>query len=154
MTDSSLARAASPDELSGIVERALGEARRGGASQAEAGVSTDTGLSVTVRFGEVETLEYQRDRGMGITVYVGGRKGSASTADLSWQAVAETVEKALSIARFTAEDPFAGLADAGRGARLRPADPQLRRGLGKHPFWAACLRQYPWLPWRLSFHRA
>jgi PmbA protein len=120
MTDSSLARAASPDELSGIVERALGEARRGGASQAEAGVSTDTGLSVTVRFGEVETLEYQRDRGMGITVYVGARKGSASTADLSWQAVAETVEKALSIARFTAEDPFAGLADAGLMARDLP----------------------------------
>jgi len=120
MTDSAVAKAASPEELSAIVERALEEARRGGATQAEAGVSTDTGLSVTVRFGEVETLEYQRDRGMGVTVYVGGHKGSASTADLSWQAVAETVRKALSIARFTAEDSFAGLADAGRMARDVP----------------------------------
>jgi PmbA protein len=120
MTDSAVAKAASPEELSGIVERALEEARRGGASQAEAGVSTDTGLSVTVRFGEVETLEYQRDRGMGVTVYVGGHKGSASTSDLSWKAVSETVHKALSIARFTAEDPFAGLADAALMAREIP----------------------------------
>lgn len=120
MTDQAVAKAASPEELSGIVERALEEARRGGATQAEAGVSTDTGLSVTVRLGEVETLEYQRDRGMGVTVYVGGRKGSASTSDLSWQAVAETVRKALSIARFTAEDPFSGLADAALMARDIP----------------------------------
>jgi PmbA protein len=120
MNDSAVAKAASPEELSGIVERALEEARRGGATQAEAGVSTDTGLSVTVRFGEVETLEYQRDRGMGVTVYVNGHKGSASTADLSWQAVSETVHKALSIARFTAEDPFAGLADAALMARDIP----------------------------------
>jgi len=120
MIDPAVARAASPQELSGIVERTLEEARRGGATQAEAGVSTDTGLSVTVRLGEVETLEYQRDRGMGVTVYVDGRKGSASTADLSWQAVSETVHKALSIARFTAEDPFAGLADAALMARDIP----------------------------------
>jgi PmbA protein len=114
------ATAAGPADLPRIVEAALDQARRGGASQAEAGVSTDTGLSVTVRFGEVETLEYQRDRGMGITVYVDGHKGSASTADLSRQAVAETVEKALSIARFTAEDSFAGLADAELMAREIP----------------------------------
>jgi PmbA protein len=120
MTHPAIATAASPEELSGIVERALEEARRGGATQAEAAVSTDTGLSVTVRFGEVETLEYQRDRGMGVTVYVDGRKGSASTADLSWKAVSETVHKALSIARFTAADPFAGLADAALMARDIP----------------------------------
>ncbi len=98
--------------LQELVRRSLDEAARGGATQAEAAVSLDTGLSVTVRLGEVETLEYQRDRGMGITVYVGKRKGSASTADLSWPAVAETVAKALSIARFTAEDECSGLADA------------------------------------------
>jgi PmbA protein len=120
MTVQAVAKVPNAEELSGIVERALEEARRGGATQAEAGVSTDTGLSVTVRLGEVETLEYQRDRGMGVTVYVDGRKGSASTADLSWQAVAETVHKALSIARFTAEDPFAGLADAALMARDIP----------------------------------
>jgi len=71
----------------------------------------DTGLSVTARMREVETLEYHRDRGMGITVYRGKRKGSASTADLGAAAVRETVDKAFSIAGFTAEDPCAGLPD-------------------------------------------
>jgi PmbA protein len=71
----------------------------------------DVGLSVSVRLGEVETVEYQRDRGMGVTVYFGTRKGSASTADLSPAMLRETVAKACSIARFTAEDPCAGLAD-------------------------------------------
>ncbi|MCC7200036.1 MAG: metalloprotease PmbA [Gammaproteobacteria bacterium] len=98
-------------DLEDIVGRALEAAKRAGATAAEAGVSVDTGLSVTVRLGEVETLEYQRDRGMGITVYVGHRKGSASTADLVWGSVEQTVAKALSIASFTAEDPYAGLAD-------------------------------------------
>src|SRR5690606_34972387 len=90
---------------------ALDEARRLGASQAEAGVSIDTGLSVTARLGALETLEYQRDRGMGVTVYRGKRKGSASTADLSAQALRDTVAKAYSIAGFTAEDECAGLPD-------------------------------------------
>lgn len=112
--------ALSQPELEQIVARALDEARRAGASQAEAGVAIDAGLSVTVRLGEVETLEYQRDRSMGITVYVDGRKGSASTADLAWGAVADTVRKALSIARFTARDEFAGLADAELMARDVP----------------------------------
>ena len=107
-------------ELESIVAGALEEARRAGAAQAEAGVSTDVGLSVTVRLGEVESLEYQRDRGMGVTVYVDGRKGSASTADLSRAAVRETVLKAVSIARFTAADPCAGLADAELMAREVP----------------------------------
>jgi len=107
-------------DLELIVESALEEARRGGAEQAEAGVTVDTGLSVTVRLGETEKLEYQRDRSMGVTVYVGHRKGSASTADLSSGAVGETVRKALSIARFTAEDPCAGLADAAQMARDIP----------------------------------
>lgn len=104
-------------DLESIIERALAEARARGASQAEAAVSQDTGLSVGVRLGEVETLEHQRDRSMGITVYFGQRKGSASTADFSLPAVSATVAKACSIARFTAEDESAGLADAALMAR-------------------------------------
>jgi PmbA protein len=98
-------------DLLALVEIALKEAKSLGASQAEAAVSMDVGLSVSVRLGEVETVEYQRDRGMGVTVYFGTRKGSASTADLSPAGLRETVAKACSIARFTAEDPCAGLAD-------------------------------------------
>ena len=95
-------------------------ARKLGATQAEADVSLQKGLTTTVRLGEVETVEYQRDRGMGITVYFGKRKGSASTADLSLRAVAETVEKACDIARYTAEDDCAGLADPEELARDIP----------------------------------
>jgi PmbA protein len=105
------------EDLQSIIERALEEARARGASQAEAAVSQDTGLSVGVRLGEVETLEHQRDRSMGITVYFGHRKGSASTADFSLEAVRATVAKACSIARFTAEDACSGLADAALMAR-------------------------------------
>ncbi|HUG03774.1 MAG TPA: metalloprotease PmbA [Steroidobacteraceae bacterium] len=106
--------AAHPDSqiLERIVEQALAEARARGASAAEAGVGVSTGLSVTVRLGEVETLEYQRDRSLGVTVYTGQRKGSASTANLTPAAVQETVAKALSIASFTTDDEFAGLPDA------------------------------------------
>jgi PmbA protein len=117
------------EDLESIIERALDEARARGASQAEAAVSQDTGLSVGVRLGEVETLEHQRDRSMGITVYFGHRKGSASTADFSPDAVRATVAKACSIARFTAEDACSGLADATLMARS-PADLDL-----SHP-WA------------------
>ena len=99
-------------ELDTRVQEVLAEARAQGASQAEAGLSVDAGLNLTVRLGEVETLEYQRDRGLGITVYFGKRKGSASTADLSPQAVRDSVRAACSIARYTAEDDCAGLADA------------------------------------------
>jgi PmbA protein len=108
------------EDLESIIERALEEARTRGASQAEAAVSQDTGLSVGVRLGEVETLEHQRDRSMGITVYFGQRKGSASTADFSLDAVRATVAKACSIARFTAEDACSGLADAALMARSPP----------------------------------
>jgi PmbA protein len=109
-----------PEDLESIIERALDEARSRGASQAEAAVSQDTGLSVGVRLGEVETLEHQRDRSMGITVYFGQRKGSASTADFSPDAVRATVAKACSIARFTAEDACSGLADAALMAKTPP----------------------------------
>src|ERR1700742_5107705 len=108
------------EDLESIIERALDEARSRGASQAEAAVSQNSGLSIGVRLGEVETLEHQRDRSMGITVYFGQRKGSASTADFSPEAVEATVAKACSIARFTAEDACSGLADAELMARSPP----------------------------------
>ena len=99
---------------------ALEEARRLGASQAEADASLAKGLAVTVRLGEVETLEYQRDRGLSVTVYFGQRKGTASTADLTREAVRATVEKASAIARYTAEDPYAGLVEPEALARDIP----------------------------------
>jgi PmbA protein len=99
-------------ELRDIVAMALQEARAAGATQAEADVSLQQGLNVTVRLGEVETIEYQRDRALGITVYFQGAKGSASSADLRPEAVRAMVAKACSIARFTARDEFAGLAEA------------------------------------------
>ena len=98
-------------ELKDVVSRALESARRAGATQAEADASLQQGLSVSVRLGEVETVEYQRDRALGITVYFGHRKGSASTGDLSAQSVEDMVAKACAIARHTAEDECAGLAD-------------------------------------------
>jgi PmbA protein len=98
-------------ELESVVTLTLAETRKAGASQAEADASLSKGLSVTVRLGEVETVEYQRDRALGVTVYFGTRKGSASTADLSESSVRETVAKACAIARHTALDECAGLAD-------------------------------------------
>ena len=106
--------------LQEVVSFALAEARSRGASQCEADASVSQGLSVSVRLREVDTVEYQRDRGLGITVYFGQRKGSASTSDLSHQAVRDSVEKACAIAKFTAEDPYAGLVEAEALAREIP----------------------------------
>jgi len=119
-SERNLAPAVEGADLLALVEIALEEARALGATQAEAAISMDVGLSVSVRLGEVETIEYQRDRGMGVTVYFGTRKGSASTADLSTAALRETVGKACSIAKFTSEDPCAGLADPDTLARDVP----------------------------------
>ena len=114
-SEQSAAADASPEgrlaRLQQIVHDLLAQARQQGASAAEAGVSSDQGLSVTVRLGDVETVEHTHDNGLGVTVYFGQRKGSASTSDLSAQAIRETVRAACNIARFTSEDPFAGLAD-------------------------------------------
>ena len=107
-------------QLRDVVSLALQEAERRGASQCEADASVSQGLSVSVRLREVDTVEYQRDRGLGITLYFGKRKGSASTSDLSLQAVRDTVEKASAIARFTAEDPYAGLVEPEALAREIP----------------------------------
>lgn len=105
-------------QLRELVQDVLSEAKQKGADQAEAVATTSSGLSTTVRLGAVETVEYQQDRGLGVTVFFGQRQGSASTSDLGPGAVRETVAKACTIARHTAADPFAGLADAG----LMPAE--------------------------------
>jgi PmbA protein len=107
-------------ELSAVISMALDAARAAGATQAEADCSLQQGLNVTVRLGEVETIEYQRDRALGITVYFNGAKGSASSADLRPEAVREMVAKACSIARHTTRDEFAGLADTAHMARQIP----------------------------------
>jgi len=106
--------------LGDVATLALEEAQRQGASQCEADVSVSQGLSVSVRLGAVDTVEYQRDRGLGVTVYFGKRKGAASTADLTPTAVRETVGKACAIARYTAEDPYAGLVEPEALAREIP----------------------------------
>lgn len=107
-------------DLEEIVAQCLSQAAEQGASQADADASVETGLSVTVRHGEVETIESQRDRSLGVTVWFGHRKGAASTTDLSAAAIEETVRKAGSIARFTTEDECSGLADAERMASDYP----------------------------------
>lgn len=99
------------EKLKSVVNDLLQEATSQGASAAEAGLSVESGLSVTVRMGEVETIEHNRDKGLGITVYFGHRKGSASTSDFSLKAVKETVKAACDIARYTEDDPFSGLPD-------------------------------------------
>lgn len=99
------------ESLKGIAAQAVALARRHGCDQAEVGVSYEEGLSVTVRMGELESVERQRDRGLAITVYRGQRKGSASTTDFSATSVEETVRKAISIGSFTTADEYAGLAD-------------------------------------------
>ena len=105
-----------------IAERSLALARERGASDAEAEVSAAIGQSVTVRQGEVETVEYNRDKGLGITVYFGARRGNASTSDLSDDAVARTVDAACAIARHTSADDAAGLPDEKRLFRGKAPD--------------------------------
>ena len=106
--------------LKALVSDILKQARDNGADAAEVSASEDAGLSVTVRLSELENVEFNRDRGFGITVYVGKRKGSASTSDSTPEAVAETVRAACNIARFTEEDPCHGLADASLMAQVFP----------------------------------
>ncbi len=102
--------------LQSLVEAILARAEKAGASQAAAAASIDTGLSVTARLRDVETLEQQRDHALGVTVYFGRHKGSAASTDFSEAAVNDTVDKACSIAKETSEDAFAGLADVERMA--------------------------------------
>ncbi|MCE1241491.1 MAG: metalloprotease PmbA [Azonexaceae bacterium] len=106
--------------LQQLAEDVLKHAATKGASACEVDVSEGFGQSVTVRCDEVETIEFNRDKGIGITVYAGQRKGYASTSDFSPQALRETVDAALAIARYTAEDDCAGLADAALMAKDVP----------------------------------
>ena len=112
----------SRQSMADVARRSLEVARERGASDAEVEVSAAVGQSVTVRRGEVETVEYNRDKGLGITVYFGRRRGNASTSDLSPEAVERTVEAACAIARHTAEDDAAGLPDAHRLFRGEPPE--------------------------------
>src|SRR5437879_10842627 len=105
------------DALKAIASDALAHARKKGASACEAETSDGYGQTVTVRKGEVETIEYNRDKSLSVTVYIGKQKGYASTADLAPRAIRDTVEAALAIARFTASDDCAGLADQEELAR-------------------------------------
>ena len=95
-----------------LVDTALGHAGKLGASDAAAEASEACGLSVSVRKGELENVERNRDKSLSVSVYVGLRRGNASTSDFSRAAIEQTVQAAYDIARFTAEDPMAGLPDA------------------------------------------
>jgi PmbA protein len=103
--------------LESIAADVLARAKAQGATACEAEVSEGFGQTVSVRKQEVENIEYNRDKGVGVTVYVGQKKGHANSSDFSAQAVRDTVDKALTIARFTASDDCAGLADAALMAR-------------------------------------
>lgn len=99
-------------DLEDIVRMVLDESRKQGADQAEVAASHDYGFSATARLGDVENIEYTNDRGVGVTVYHGSRKGSAGTSDFSLAALREAVTKASTFAKYTAVDDCAGLADA------------------------------------------
>ena len=123
------------ERLADLADDVVRRARAAGASQAEVSASVSTGLSVNVRLGEVETVERNRDRGFGLTVFFGQRKGSASTADLKPASIDATIAQACAIARYTEPDPCAGLADA---ALMQTAFPDLDL----------------WHPWQLDVDRA
>lgn len=99
------------NQLKNTVQSILDEAKQQGASAAEAGLSLQDGLSVTARLGEVETIEHDCSQNLGVTVYFGQCKGSASSTDLSPESIKETVRAACSIARYTSPDEYAGLPD-------------------------------------------
>ena len=106
--------------LAELAQRALSHAQTLGASACDVEVTEGFGQSITVRLGEVETIEYNRDKGVGVTVYVGQQKGHASTSDFSAKAIEDAVRAAFSIARYTAADDCAGLADPARLAHNAP----------------------------------
>lgn len=110
----------SADALRNIAQDMLDYAKQRGATAASTEVSVGFGQAVTVRHGEVETIEYNRDKGLGITVYIGQQRGNASSSDFSPQAIRDTVDAALSIASYTAKDDCSGLPDADMLARDFP----------------------------------
>lgn len=98
--------------LKELVTDVLKSAQQKGATAAEVGLNLNSGLSAKVRLGEVETIEFNRDKSLGVTVYFDKKKGNASTSDLNRNAIKETVQAACDIAKHTESDPCAGLADA------------------------------------------
>ncbi|BBB14620.1 peptidase U62 modulator of DNA gyrase [Candidatus Rickettsiella viridis] len=123
-----------------LLSEILQMAKKKGASQVEANITHDVGFSVTVRMNEVETIEHNRNKSLGINVYFDQRQGSASSSDFSLAAIENAVEAACHIARFTTEDPFSGLPDAELLAKSPPnldlhhpwsIDPQNAIELGK-----------------------
>ena len=111
----------SQSDLRQVVHDVVAYAKARGASASEAEISEGFGQSISVRRGAVETIEHNRDKGLGVTIYMGQRKGYASTSDLSVKAWQETVDAAMSIAKYTAPDDCAGLPDRALLA-LDPAD--------------------------------
>jgi PmbA protein len=109
-----------PDTLKSLAADVLRTAARLGATAAEVDVSEGFGQAVTVRRGEIETIEYNRDKSIGVTVYIGQRRGNAASSDFSPKALEDTVRAALTIASHTAEDDCAGLADEDLLARDIP----------------------------------
>jgi len=101
----------SEESLKSIISDTLQLAKQQGATQAEAGLTVSEGMSVSARMRAVETVEYQKDNGLGISVYFGKHKGTASTSSLDTEAIRKTVEAACNIAKYTSEDPCTGLAD-------------------------------------------
>lgn len=116
-SDDSLAQL---DYLASLAEDVVRRCRDAGASEAEVGASVELGLNVSVRLGDVETIEHTRDRAFGVTVYFGKCKGSSSTADVQPDSIAKTIEQACAIARYTEQDACTGLADAQRLAHQFP----------------------------------
>lgn len=101
-----------------IVEDMLHQAKKLGATDAEVDLGASIGLDITVRKAETETLEFNRDKAIGLTVYVGKRKGSASTTDIKPNSITSTVEAAINLAKLSEEDPFAGLASKEEMAQI------------------------------------
>ncbi|MBP6894002.1 MAG: metalloprotease PmbA [Pseudacidovorax sp.] len=110
----------SRDYFENLVDTALAHAKKLGATDAGAEASEGCGLSVSVRKGQLENVERNRDKSLGVTVYVGNRRGNASTSDFSEAAIRQTVQAAYDIARFTAEDPVGGLPDEADIAKDHP----------------------------------
>lgn len=119
-----------PPNLRDLAAFTLERAKALGATAADVEISTSVGQNVTVRMGEVETIEHNRDKGLGVTVYLGQQRGNASTTDVSRDAIERTVKAALAIAKYTAADEFSGLPDPDRHAR---------------PPFADCDIHYPWV---------
>ncbi len=108
------------DRLTELTRSTLAAATRQGASAASATITADSGLSVTVRMGEIETVEHHRSKHLGVTVYFGQKTGSATTTDFEPEAIDDTVGAACRIARYTQEDQYTGLAEADRMAKAIP----------------------------------